>query len=157
MNFESKKKLLLKYKLTPSDFYAIDDKAIIKRTGMDKLEKQIREKSPFEISMISITTTPYGQAVQTTVMGKVRLKDGAMAQAIAEANPDNCDFPFYASIAYKRLKHKLILMLLDLYELEVFSEEESNLFKEVRKNINDVTSEVNGALAKNVKNTLPHG
>ena len=121
---KTRKELLVHHSLSPSDFYAIEDKVIIRRTGMDKLEK----KYNLSITVESIQITPYGDKINATILGSGRLPSGAQARTIASASPDNCQWSFYPDMAYKRLKHKLLLMTLDLYELDVFSQEESDQF-----------------------------
>jgi hypothetical protein len=122
-------KLLKDAGLTAGDFYVLDDKYIIRRTGMDKIEK----KYPVDITIESITTVPYGAQCCTTLLGSGRLRGAGTAgtiRTVASANPDNCAFPHYAEVAYKRLRHRLLLSLIDMYELDVYSEDESEDFKQ---------------------------
>lgn len=142
MNTETKKKLLYKHKLETSDFYIFEDKIILRRTGMDKLEKQ---NPAFQWSIESIQSTPHGSATCTTILGSGRIGDTNKARTVASANPDNCKFPHYAEVALKRFRHRLLLMLLDLYELDIYSEEESPDFVPPRANdFAAVVSEIEG-------------
>lgn len=144
---KTKKELLLRHKLSLSDFYSIDDKVIIRRTGMDKLEKSTH----MSVTVASLLQTPYKDKVHVTIYGTGRLADGATAQTVAEANPDNCEpsHSHYASIAYKRLRHRLLLMLLNLYEEDIYSEEESSDLREAaKKSVSDMVGEVEKMIGK---------
>lgn len=126
MKIEAKKKLLLSNKLVAEDFYeTADGHLVIRRTGIDKLELV----NEMRVQITSITTVPYGSKVCTTILAKGSLKDMNPIETVSSANPDNCRFPNYAEVALKRVRHRLLLMLLDLYKHGIFSDEESDTFQ----------------------------
>jgi hypothetical protein len=132
MTLIQRKKLLIDYKLDSSDFYVINDefceKIILRRTGIDKLERQIQ----MSFTIIFIQTVPYGTKVCTTIVGEGITKSGERAVTTASSNPDNCKFDNFAEIAEKRCRHRLILKICKLYEHDIFSEAESEGFTESR-------------------------
>ena len=137
--------LLKKQQLLESDFFKMEGKTIIKRTGMDKLEKKYK----VFVRVESLNVTPYGNAVHVTMLGSGKVKDGDEVRAIGEANPDNCKWSYYSSMAYKRLRHKIILMSLELYEHDVYSEDESEDFRPV--NAKTQMSKIEEDVMKKVK------
>lgn len=146
MTIEQRKKLLLTFKLSTTDFYDLKDQngdvIIIKRTGIDKLVHQ----SSMRFNIESIQTVPYGTGVCTTILASGTI-DNVTARTTASANPDNCSYPNYAEVAEKRVRHRLLLQLLHLYEHGIFSEAESDKFIESRNRylgaVNDVKTKLN--------------
>jgi hypothetical protein len=155
MDLHNKKKLLtLDFGLDPAvDFYvppadAFGTKIILKRSGIDKIQHQI--KMSFDI--LTILQTPYEgdiggkQKVCVTVYGKGVVKEDGrdfyVAKTTASANPDNCIYPNFAEVAEKRCRHRLILQLARLYEHDIFSELESDKFMETRNQFAGAVAEV---------------
>lgn len=151
MKIEAKKVLLTQtHKLDASDFYSTvenngDNKLIIKRSGIDKLEKQNILKWRLE----NISTVPYSNKVCTTIVlsGNIGMNS---ATTVASANPDNCKFQNYAEVALKRSRHRLLLILLDLYQHNIFSDEESDTFELLKaaKDFSAAADEARKALLK---------
>jgi hypothetical protein len=155
MDLSNKKKLLtVDYKLDPLvDFYvpaadAFGTKIIVKRSGIDKIQHQLR----MSFDILTILQTPYEgeiggkQKVCVTVYGKGVIKEAGrdfyVAKTTASANPDNCVYPNYAEVAEKRCRHRLILQLAHLYEHDIFSEIESDRFMETRNQFAGAVAEV---------------
>lgn len=146
MTLEQRKALLLDYKLVADDFYTrkedFSDKIIIRRTGIDKLQRAVRMSFTIE----SIQTVPYGSKVCTTIVGRGGLPDGDYTRTVASANPDNCDFPHYAEVAEKRCRHRLLLQLCRLYDHDIYSDIESQKWTETSNKFAGAVANIEKAL-----------
>lgn len=136
-----------RYSLTDDDYYISSDesgdKVILNRRGIDKVEKKIAMTLRIE----SIQTVPYGDKVCTTIVATGRAGD-LTAQRIASANPDNVKGgqTNFAEIAEKRVRHRLLLSLADLYEHGIFSDVESDKWMETRNRFGGAVGAVEKAL-----------
>ena len=148
MNIEKVKGALLRKGLISDDFFTIkgkQPKIIVRRTGIDKIEKHLN----IHFTLLSVIPCSYGDKMAATVSGTAIVGGGIIpAYSSATANPDNMpkDFHNYAEIAEKRCRHRLILKLADLYELDVYSEEESEDFRVTSQDgsrLEKVVSELN--------------
>lgn len=140
---EKKKMLTLDYKLDPvEDFYVREDdewgaKIIVRRTGIDKIERQIG----MDFAIESLQVVPYGDKVCVTILGRA-VADSMVTRSLVMTNPDNCTYPNYAEIAEKRCRHRCLLKLARLYEHNIFSQLESDKWMETRNEWNGAVSEV---------------
>lgn len=144
--------LVAKYKLTEDDYYYMVEKgmekAIIRRSGIDKIQVAVG----MIWQPVNVWVTPYGSKMAVVILGKGFLAgDGGLPEyTLVSVNPDNCRYPNIAEVAEKRCRHRLLLKVTDLYQHNVFSEEESDDFKMTLNQsqiVDEVVSEINGSLA----------
>ena len=135
--FNKESILINKYGLSRSDFYEINKEneliTILKRTGIDKICKM--ESIVIEDIQVNATSGAIpaitGDAQVLVFYAKVvGVVNNDRHVSIASASPLDCAHARFAEIAVKRAKHRLILEALDLYELNIYSEIESNEFRE---------------------------
>lgn len=146
MNKSIIRSLVKEYGLENSDYYFIVDdgfeKCIIKRSGIDKI--QIAMGMIFKI--VNYQTVPYGSKMAITLVAKgfVPGDEGLPTETIVCVNPDNCKYPNYAEVAQKRAKSRILLELAELYQHNVFSEEESEKFVNTMDHAEKATAIING-------------
>ncbi len=119
--------LLKKFGLSNDDIFVAEDGAIIvKRTGIKKIRKK---------KQIFVTYDVVGcDRDYCVILAKGSdPKTGMTAQAIASATPKNCNFNFVHETSEYRAEARVVLELIGLKELNVFSEEEYTLGKEIKK------------------------
>lgn len=156
MDMSKKKSLLFAFGVEASEmfvFRAEDSKRdllIIRRTGIDKLESELKCRFNYK----SVTESSFGAGCNVTVVmtaDTLHLSvDGLprVTQAVGSANPltirgfgEHKTSGFVADIAAKRAKHKCILRLADLSQHDIYSEDESDDFIIVKNNVKDAVAE----------------
>ena len=93
---------------------------IITRTGIQKIEKGSGIKCKIDIVHSGPTFC--------NVTGTGTTSDGVEYTTLASANQENCTNSYYAEMAEKRCRSRLILTLAGLYEQGVFGEDEAEAF-----------------------------
>ncbi len=103
-----------------NDVYVHKHYKIITRTGIQKIEKAAGISCD-----ISIVNSDKDFVI---VSGKGSCGTKTY-QTLASSNPENTTNAYYAEMAEKRCRSRLVLTLAGLYELGVFGEDESEDFK----------------------------
>lgn len=122
--------LVSKHGLDKEDFFVKADgdetQIVIRRTGLDKLEANY----PSSVRVIREHMCPYKSGVMVMMVGEGFLySDPAhIIQKVASSSPDNTKSTFYPDVAHKRLRHKILLSLLNLYQENIYSEVEDKDF-----------------------------
>jgi hypothetical protein len=135
MDIAKRRSKLMNMGVEPAEMFIFDASPsrqllIVRRTGIEKIEKLLG----IQYTYVSITESTYptgsnpaGANVTVVLTGKD--KEGNVSQALGSANPDTTSVKFFSDMANKRARHKIVLMLADLYQFDVHSEEESEQFK----------------------------
>ena len=118
------KDLSERYDLTKDDFFKHPTQAwvIIKRTGIDKIQAK---------ACIDVTFSIYEMALNSGVYivkaeGKM---DDKRVQSFGEANKDNSKNNYPLAMAEKRALSRVVLKLVGAYAKGIYSEDESDDFK----------------------------
>lgn len=99
---------------------------IITRGGIQKIEKAAGIICDIEV--VDAISTP----TNVTMRGKgLNASTGISYTTFASASPETSSNKYYAEMAEKRCRSRLVLTLAGLYELGVFGEDEADTFKTV--------------------------
>lgn len=111
-----------------NDVYKHKHYTIITRQGIQKIERQAGIRC--EIDIVPSVSNP----TSITMKGTGIDKNGVTYSTFASASPDTSTNKYYAEMAEKRCRSRIILTLAGLYELGVFGEDEADSFsKEIEK------------------------
>ncbi len=109
-----------------NDVYKHKHYTIITRQGIQKIEKA--SGITCKIDVVPAATDP----THVTMVGIGAMGDQTYT-TYASASPETSKNAYYAEMAEKRCRSRLILTLAGLYELGVFGEDESDSFSEAIK------------------------
>lgn len=138
------KDLFIKYKLNydkdnpnskSNDVYKHKHYTIITRQGIQKIEKEAGITCTMEI--VPGVSTP----TNITIRGVGYLPDGKNYTTFASASPDTSNNNYYAEMAEKRCRSRLVLTLAGLYELGVYGEDEATAFSDTVKAVRESSQE----------------
>lgn len=101
-----------------NDVYKHKHYTIITRQGVQKIERQSGIKCDINV-VDSISATE-----NVTMKGTGVLPDGTSYTTFASASPNTSTNKYYAEMAEKRCRSRLVLTLAGLYELGVFGDDE---------------------------------
>ena len=114
-----------------NDVYVHKHYTIITRQGVQKIEKKARISC--NIDIVPSISTP----TNVTMRGVGVSPDGQTYITFASASTETSTNKYYAEMAEKRCRARLVLTLAGLYELGVFSEDESETFSSAVKEQRD--------------------
>jgi len=132
-NADVLRELFKKYNLTydssdpnskANDVYKHKHYTIITRQGIQKIERAAGIACNLDI--VAGASDP----TSIVMKGVGITKDGATYTTFASASAETSQNKYYAEMAEKRVRSRLILTLAGLYELGVFGEDESDTFTE---------------------------
>lgn len=136
-NLDLLRDLFKKYNLTydssdpnskANDVYKHKHYTIITRQGIQKIERASGIQCTIDI------VTPVSDPNNIIMKGFGVNKDGATYTTFGSASAETSQNKYYAEMAEKRVRSRLVLTLAGLYELGVFGEDEADSFsKEVEK------------------------
>ena len=115
--------LYKKYNLSKEDYFKHKHFTILTRSGIDKIQAQANIEIEYHLNYNS----PDNKCVIIQAfaqMGEVRI------QTFGEASPQNTSNSYPVAMAEKRAMSRAVLKLTGFYQLQVFSEDEADEFKE---------------------------
>lgn len=112
---QSMKALFEQNNLGPEDVFKHHHFTIIKRSGIEKLQYNQKIKVEF----VPVQVTPDFACIKA--IGK---KGTQTIETFGSAVKQNCQSYYYAEMAEKRALSRVVLKLLNLYEVGVFGEDE---------------------------------
>ena len=102
-----------------NDVYVHKHYTLISRSGIDKIEKACNIKIEFSYIQSGI------DFCVVKASGSYTSSQGIHSmETLASANPTTCKNGYYAEIAEKRVRSRLILKLVGLYELGIYGSDE---------------------------------
>lgn len=110
-----------------NDVYKHKHYTIITRQGIQKIERKSKIYCDIEV------VDSISNATSVTMKGKGIAIDGQTYITFASASADTSTNKYYAEMAEKRCRSRLVLTLAGLYELGVFGEDESDDFSKTIK------------------------
>lgn len=119
------REMATKYNLTKDDFFKSPQGwAIIKRTGVDKIQGIEKIKVEFETQVL--------ESDFCVVKAKAS-KLNNYVESYGEASIENCKNKYPVSMAEKRALSRVVLKLVGAYAMGIYSEDESSEFKKEEK------------------------
>lgn len=110
-----------------NDVYKHKHYTIITRGGIQKIERGSGIKTTIDV--VQAISTPSN----VTMKGVGTLPDGTSYQTFASASEATSTNKYYAEMAEKRVRSRLILTLAGLYEQGVFGQDEADEFNDAIK------------------------
>ena len=124
---ERLKKLYVDFGLTREDIYTHDKfgYVMMTRTGVEKIQHQMGIVITYDIIRC--------EEHWCVVLAKATLGDMKL-ETLGTANKQNCKISYYAEMAQKRSKARLVLEMSGFYSVGVYSEIEADEFKSSHSN-----------------------
>jgi len=132
---ERLKELFINYELDKEDIFSLQMGGrkipIVTRTGVEK----IMSKDNIELKYEVVVCERDFCAVKCTAIktDKVHSDIKVTIETYATAQPKNCKSTYYLEMAEKRAKARAVLQITEFYSLGVYSEVESDEFKQEQK------------------------
>ncbi len=125
---ERLKKLFINYELDKEDIFSLQMGGrkipIVTRTGVEKIMSKDNIKLNYEVVVCERDFC----AVKCTAT-----KNNVTIETYATAQPKNCKSTYYLEMSEKRAKARAVLQITEFYSLGVYSEVESDEFKQEQK------------------------
>ena len=125
---ERLKELFINYQLDKEDIFSLKmggrQIPIVTRTGVEKIMAKDKIKLEYNVVVCERDFC----AVKCTAK-----KNDLIIETFATAQPNNCKSNYYLEMAEKRSKARAVLQITEFYSLGVYSEVESDEFKQQQK------------------------
>ena len=124
------KELAGKYNLVAEDFFKVHNSIIITRTGVEKIQTVANIKLKYDV--IALDLPNKFAAVKCTAEMNNESFGQRIAESFGESAGYNTKAPYPLAMAEKRAKARAILQLTEFYQIGVYSEDESDDFKNTK-------------------------
>lgn len=121
-NKEQLNTLFKKYELEKDDTFKHKHYHIITRSGIDKIQARAEININYDLKH-------YNPDLKTCIIKATGNCNDVEIQTYGECSPENNRNAYPVAIAEKRAMSRIVLKLCGFYELGVFGEDESELFK----------------------------